>query len=86
MENETRMNQQFQRKQVDSSKFFFDTISDKGIKFKDSTSIFASDDQNVIEFELYIQHLKEEASKVDRDMAKFAQLTDDLKLMTTRTG
>ena len=50
------------------------------------SQIFASDDQSVIEFQLYIQHLKEEASKIDRDMATLAQLTDDLKRMTTRAG
>ena len=83
MQNETRMNQQFQRKQVDPSKSFVDTSSDK---LKYGMSIFASDDQSVIEFQLYIQHLKEEASKLDRDMAKFAQLTEDLKSMTARTG
>ena len=86
MQKESKMNQQFQRKKVDPSELFVDTTSDKCIKFKYSTSIFASDDQSVIEFELYIQHLKEEASKLDSDMAKFAQLTDDLKLMNTRTG
>ena len=49
-------------------------------------SVSASDDQSVIEFQLYIQHLNEEASKLDRDMAKLAQLTEDLKRMITRTG
>ena len=34
MQNETRMNQQFQRKKVDPSELFVDTTSDKGIKFK----------------------------------------------------
>ena len=77
------MNQQFQRKQVDPSKSFVDTSSDN---IKNSMSIFASDDRSVIEFQLYIQHLNEEASKLDRDMAKLAQLTEDLKRMITRTG
>ena len=86
MEKETRMNQQFQRRQFDPSKLFVDTSSGKCNRFKYNISIFASDDQSVIEFELYIQHLKEEASKLDRDLAKFAHLTDDLKLMTSRTG
>ena len=83
MQNETRMNQQFQGKQVDPSKSFVDASSDK---LKYCMSIFASDDQSVIEFELYIQHLKEETSKLDRDMAKLAQLTEDLTRMITRAG
>ena len=86
MQNETRMNQQFQRKKVDPSKLLVDTISNESIKFEYSILIFASDDQSVIEFELYIQHLKEEASKLERDMADLTQLTKALKRMTTRTG